>query len=154
MCGEKSASIVQENCQLGSPPHVRGKEPFCFACCRCPGITPACAGKSLALPHPGEVVGDHPRMCGEKEGTRRNNSVERGSPPHVRGKAFVPAPMLSTLGITPACAGKSICTRSHAFNVRDHPRMCGEKLSKPPMNCSAMGSPPHVRGKVLSGSYC
>ena len=25
--------------------------------------------------------------------------------------------------------------------------MCGEKLSNPPMNCSAMGSPPHMRGK-------
>ena len=29
--------------------------------------------------------------------------------------------------------------------------MCGEKLSNPPMNCSAMGSPPHVRGKVHHG---
>ena len=147
MCGEKSASIVQENCQLGSPPHVRGKEPFCFACCRCPGITPACAGKSLALPHPGEVVGDHPRMCGEKEGTRRNNSVERGSPPHVRGKAFVPAPMLSTLGITPACAGKSSVRELLLIVSRDHPRMCGEKFCPGVIANSIKGSPPHVRGK-------
>ena len=31
---------------------------------------------------------------------------------------------------------------------RDHPRMCGEKARSRAMPTSAIGSPPHVRGKV------
>lgn len=88
MCGEKSASIVQENCQLGSPPHVRGKEPFCFACCRCPGITPACAGKRLKRSRstvpPVAIVPLFPSVCNKPV-------VSDGSPAGRDAPLFLPA---------------------------------------------------------------
>ena len=53
-------------------------------------------------------------------------------------------------GITPAYAGKStICTNAD-FQSWDHPRLCGEK--QPPANKSnfRIGSPPPMRGKVIT----
>ena len=86
-CGEKLHLILLQKSQSGSPPRVRGK-----ALCRAapwyqPGITPACAGKSLfcaPLPLTGR---DHPRACGEKLRGRRAAEDAQGSPPRVRGKA-------------------------------------------------------------------
>ena len=66
MCGEKLAVAHVLAVLLGSPPRVRGKGNL-----RCDsgienGITPACAGKSLAgEPMRGKPL-DHPRVCGEK----------------------------------------------------------------------------------------
>ncbi len=54
-------------------------------------------------------------------------------------------------GITPACAGKSICYYFQNIFTRDHPRMCGEKMSRTNFCASSLGSPPHVRGKVIIG---
>ena len=52
--------------------------------------------------------------------------------------------------ITPACAGKRLHHRKNLHNVQDHPRVCGEKFSKSTRKRSGIGSPPRVRGKVLS----
>ena len=49
-------------------------------------ITPACAGKSLALSTTAAGVRDHPRMCGEKTSCSGGFWMGWGSPPHVRGK--------------------------------------------------------------------
>ena len=35
-----------------------------------------------------------------------------------------------TLGITPACAGKSEDFKNFVKRFKDHPRMCGEKSKK------------------------
>ena len=53
------------------------------------------------------------------------------------------------LGITPACAGKSLRCCPLVFLVRDHPRVCGEKLLAQLRTGSIEGSPPRMRGKVL-----
>ena len=46
MCGEKSAGALKDRHNMGSPPHVRGKdEPLRIITIYC-RITPACAGKS------------------------------------------------------------------------------------------------------------
>ena len=111
------------------------------------GITPACAGKS---PHnPQHYCGqrDHPRVCGEKARTLIAWEEPQGSPPRVRGKAktqYLPAPLTR---ITPACAGKSYTRTCYAYNVRDHPRVCGEKCQPGPRSPGWAGSPPRVRGK-------
>ena len=34
---------------------------------------------------------------------------------------------MNGVGITPACAGKSIFCILHNFRTKDHPRVCGEK---------------------------
>ena len=49
-------------------------------------ITPAYAGKSQGLADIYEVLGDHPRVCGEKTFTVKNVPGAEGSPPRMRGK--------------------------------------------------------------------
>ena len=70
-----------------------------------------------------------------------------GSPPRVRGKGR-PLPTGRRRGrITPACAGKRRSERKTREAIRDHPRVCGEKLALPPQCHARRGSPPRVRGK-------
>ena len=107
VCGEKIISrFVLRLCE-GSPPRVRGKEALDIATDDERRITPACAGKR----RPGGVgfrrVGDHPRVCGEKDQTKYQLTRGQGSPPRVRGKVLY-------LGC-------------HPTKYKDHPRVCGEK---------------------------
>ena len=87
VCGEKLFYDGPGQGAQGSPPRVRGKAitsfttPFNF------GITPACAGKRRNGAGSREVLGDHPRVCGEKVWLRRYHLKQKGSPPRVRGKA-------------------------------------------------------------------
>ena len=66
----------------------------------------------------------------------------------MRGKENIKEITGGTLGITPACAGKSTPPQSDPAAGWDHPRMCGEKLEAAQLNVGRQGSPPHVRGKV------
>ena len=87
-------------------------------------------------------------MCGEKKCPLGSLVFSWGSPPHVRGKAKKNGGFCPGVGITPACAGKSaVCRVSHG-PVWDHPRMCGEKACATGRGRTALGSPPHVRGKA------
>ena len=72
-----------------------------------------------------------------------------GSPPPVRGKGTRPAHNAFDFGITPACAGKSMCAILNATETEDHPRLCGEKSSSCGRRSTTTGSPPPVRGKGL-----
>ena len=72
-----------------------------------------------------------------------------GSPPHVRGKALCGAGFLHAPGITPACAGKRRLNWTTLRCRLDHPRMCGEKMLLDSRKFHHLGSPPHVRGKVV-----
>ena len=91
---------------------------------------------------------DHPRVCGEKCGPLRWGPEMPGSPPRMRGKASRGGLILKDDGITPAYAGKSIQTFQFVQYHRDHPRVCGEKLSISSAHISQTGSPPRVRGKA------
>ena len=54
------------------------------------------------------------------------------------------------MGITPACAGKSLpCSVRRNF-PKDHPRVCGEKGLASGISAIHLGSPPRVRGKDLN----
>lgn len=66
-------------------------------------------------------------MCGEKITLLYALADKEGSPPHVRGKVKLVPERGVTLGITPACAGKSRIRPRTAAAFGDHPRMCGEK---------------------------
>ena len=50
-------------------------------------ITPAYAGKSLHSMMRLSGSGDHPRLCGEKNGDTEFDCSIPGSPPPMRGKA-------------------------------------------------------------------
>ena len=107
MCGEKWGTMVDNVYDMGSPPHVRGKDVDVTEQLRRIGITPACAGKRGSSPLPEFSIRDHPRMCGEKFRLPSIASASLGSPPHVRGKVWKNSNAGANDGITPACAGKS-----------------------------------------------
>ena len=56
-------------------------------------------------------------------------------------------------GITPAYAGKSAAHAVVEVPVRDHPRVCGEKMVSMIPHRRSRGSPPRMRGKVICGHH-
>ena len=87
-------------------------------------------------------------MCGEKYYVTVGKADHEGSPPRMRGKVRAAPLGAGDAGITPAYAGKSIQTFQFVQYHRDHPRVCGEKLSISSAHISQTGSPPRMRGKV------
>ena len=92
---------------------------------------------------------DHPRVCGEKYSFAHFFSPSLGSPPRVRGKALFLRSQFPKPRITPACAGKRFLPPVRLPALRDHPRVCGEKLSCSSICSFRVGSPPRVRGKEI-----
>ena len=87
-------------------------------------------------------------MCGENFFIAFVHTVIPGSPPHVRGKQIERTNVDAAMGITPACAGKTPWVFGSTWLVKDHPRMCGENRLVLELRRLALGSPPHVRGKL------
>ena len=134
---------------LRSPPRMRGKVPVCCPEHRKVRITPAYAGKRTCTATRRCGNGDHPRVCGEKFTVRFTRMVLPGSPPRMRGKDPVAHSCKGCVGITPACAGKSVIRISDGCLRRDHPRVCGEKISIMMWIACLTGSPPRMRGKAF-----
>ena len=127
---------------------MRGKGSNCSAAVLRSGITPAYAGKSFAFCHPFLAEWDHPRVCGEKPTPKGIGSARPGSPPRMRGKEYHIRGETNTGGITPAYAGKSFHRPMRSILLRDHPRVCGEKVVFIDEYLAILGSPPRMRGKV------
>ena len=72
-----------------------------------------------------------------------------GSPPQVRGKRFAAEGKKAGVRITPAGAGKTRGLRNCGYNLRDHPRRCGENATPHTRISAKIGSPPQVRGKRI-----
>ena len=53
------------------------------------------------------------------------------------------------MGITPACAGKTMTIEFSVNSVRDHPRMCGKDSTLAITPFVITGSPPHVRERRI-----
>ena len=70
----------------------------------------------------------------------------------MRGKEVLRLLDGSTVGITPAHAGKRAATFSEVKFNEDHPRTCGEKFNRQYIQSQTQGSPPHMRGKGTAGS--
>ena len=129
---------------------MRGKAQACMPAWQQSGITPACAGKSHLRSFRHALPWDHPRVCGEKPRALPVPFPETGSPPRVRGKGIGVLLQSGSVGITPACAGKSNRDQTILTTFEDHPRVCGEKLRLCEFLLSSLGSPPRVRGKAAS----
>ena len=147
VCGEKWFRKCRSPGHKGSPPRMRGKAVQMGIRLVQPGITLAYAGKSDFRGTGSYRRRDHPRVCGEKHAVPVSAIWSAGSPPRVRGKASCILVSSSTVGITPAYAGKSVCNIPCANWQGDHPRVCGEKLILIFFVFFAVGSPPRVRGK-------
>ena len=89
-------------------------------------ITPAHAGKTIALPTGGTVAPDHPRACGENVVIPLRLADVTGSPPRMRGKPAFLWAICSKVRITPAHAGKTQKIIIYNDSREDHPRACGE----------------------------
>ena len=87
-------------------------------------------------------------MCGEKRYLVWWWVPSSGSPPRMRGKGIADDEASATVGITPACAGKSLRWPRWSRTWWDHPRMCGEKRAEFVFSSALVGSPPRMRGKV------
>ena len=148
MCGEKSTGILVWLEVIGSPPRMRGKAARLCLFSFFLGIAPAYAGKRLASAVVPPSSEDHPRVCGEKNVKMLKSKWKLGSPPRMRGKELHAAPSAWIQGITPAYAGKRICFASWKAKEKDHPRVCGEKGTKPSNFEPRVGSPPRMRGKA------
>ena len=81
-----------------------------------------------------------------------------GSPPPMRGKVTGIKISDYNAGITPAYAGKSNCRHILQCVHKDHPRLCGEKLTELDYASYKKGSPPPMRGKetypFITCCYC
>ena len=111
----------------GSPPHTRGKGRYMRQPRVIVGITPAHAGKSDSSVSFSIVKQDHPRTRGEKLLLFWQYPINRGSPPHTRGKAFRILFFRVMIRITPAHAGKRTVISWAVEWRQDHPRTRGEK---------------------------
>ena len=87
-------------------------------------------------------------MCGENVHLSFHITVNKGSPPRVRGKLAPQEAQPLHLRITPACAGKTATIAIRVRESRDHPRVCGENKQIQTGDTSTTGSPPRVRGKL------
>ena len=72
----------------------------------------------------------------------------------MRGKGVVDVLVSEPLGITPACAGKSLWSPLLLILAEDHPRVCGEKDLELYRIMTTKGSPPRVRGKAGAAGPC
>ena len=159
---------------MGSPPRMRGKEDKKEPLCGSFGITPAYAGKSDAACIHGAVVGDHPRVCGEKWPAALYEEMERGITPAYAGKSFSSSssfvlywdhprvcgekvlPLwlcVGSSGSPPRMRGKAGPADAGRKQLRNHPRVCGEKPRTFSRRSPKPGSPPHMRGKALNTSF-
>ena len=95
------------------------------------------------------------RICSRQKsirsGTARNSFSQA---PHVRGKGCCHHPMILVNGITPACAGKRPAPPAQLPLLKDHPRVCGEKVLPLRFPSLGLGSPPRMRGKGIKQSNC
>ena len=127
VCGEKFAFFVFAPDVLGSPPRMRGKVIQKVGTVCVSGITPAYAGKSWQALRSCQPQRDHPRVCGEKAALHVLHLAMLGSPPRMRGKGSARLSKGTSVGITPAYAGKRARSRTRRNPSKDHPRVCGEK---------------------------
>ena len=149
-CGENLIILNQNLRRGGSPPRMRGKPSETFADGNTIRITPAHAGKTDKAGYGLAQWTDHPRACGENKNFPLQFLVAVGSPPRMRGKPVA----LNTSGdaprITPAHAGKTASINVPEKVSSDHPRACGENRRRKCELGGNSGSPPRMRGKLLS----
>ena len=128
-CGEKKQDLLKYSYGEGSPPRMRGKAWGTAVNALSVRITPAYAGKRRCWAGCKLLVWDHPRVCGEKPCSFPRWRTSPGSPPRVRGKVNIARFYITRHRITPAYAGKRIIAERAAIFSRDHPRVCGEKVT-------------------------
>ena len=151
MCGGNSFTSFCAALGLGSSPRVRGKRHQHTPTPHGHRLIPACAGKTLFDVSTGKQRRAHPRVCGENHPVNWHSLLRQGSSPRVRGKPRAIRTNSSSLGLIPACAGKTRASNHSRTRRRAHPRVCGENSAPPCSTRWQRGSSPRVRGKQTLG---
>ncbi len=107
-CGDKHQSDSMAVVVWGSPPRMRGQAQLSVSGRRSRRITPADAGTSSSVMCFLFLFADHPRGCGDKFVFVCIFRYRSGSPPRMRGQAYLRLCALRLQWITPADAGTSI----------------------------------------------
>ena len=169
VCGGTGDFYLENLCQLGLSPRVRGNQYVCATCARRRGSIPACAGEPLRMrdvcawaraiyvfhggtPDMRDVCAwarVYPRVCG---GTQQQAELRRqpeGLSPRVRGNQHqVGCPVKSERSI-PACAWKPLAGLNGWTRVTVYPRVCGGTLFNLGNVWSAARSIPACAGEPL-----
>ena len=125
-CGEHEMLVIISDGAMGSSPRMRGT---LFHLNHSPlllGIIPAHAGNTHGSTDHPERPWDHPRACGEHQGTEETLLKYVGSSPRMRGTPFTVEVDGLVMGIIPAHAGNTPPPFRLFFRCGDHPRACGE----------------------------
>ncbi len=130
VCGENSPPRSSSGSSKGSPPRMRGELARVRDHPLQAGITPAYAGRTKTAAASSERAG--------------------GSPPRMRGEHWRPQWRGGPERITPAYAGRTGSWNRAVVRQGDHPRVCGENLPPQIANLLVQGSPPRMRGELMS----
>ena len=149
MCGKNQQFHYITRYPVGSPPRVREEQYDAWQDEGKAGITPACAGRTSAVPRQGSAPGDHPRVCGKNRCASIRTEALMGSPPRVREEPSIFSASVIYPRITPACAGRTR-QETDAYAIQeDHPRVCGKNFVALPNRGCHKGSPPRVREEPI-----
>ncbi|SBM43982.1 Hypothetical protein PFR_JS2_1823 [Propionibacterium freudenreichii] len=150
VCGENGVAVWKLGAKMGSPPRMRGELIAQVDGHLDAGITPAYAGRTQKSSAALKTGKDHPRVCGENPFPGPPWPIVWGSPPRMRGERIRADAVQCGGGITPAYAGRTSAWACQMSARKDHPRVCGEN-GRCLCRCSGRcGSPPRMRGELLS----
>ena len=112
------------------------------------GIIPAYAGSTTTDDSLKGAFRDHPRVCGEHLAPGHAERNQTGSSPRMRGALRHLDRHGLAVGIIPAYAGSTNCSRFLTRWHWDHPRVCGEHSPTCASPRRAAGSSPRMRGAL------
>ncbi len=173
-CGEHIGSSSSITITCGSSPRLRGTHaalsgrplPTRFipapagntrsqpAACRPFRFIPAPAGNTAPVPCFVQACPVHPRACGEHSAWLREDRVETGSSPRLRGTLVGAHPISVGWRFIPAPAGNTSSNNSRIIISTVHPRACGEHILKQFPDNHFDGSSPRLRGTLRHLHYC
>ena len=133
----------------GSPPLTRERHGKQCRQCIAYGITPAYAGKTERLAKYTVIVRDHPRLRGKDLEDEIATIKAIGSPPLTRERPITTVENYLKTRITPAYAGKTVCSFACVCAAWDHPRLRGKDRHTDRKAGYRLGSPPLTRERLL-----
>ena len=90
-------------------------------------------------------------MRGKVNGDALNGAGVGITPAYAGKSPYQYTPTPPKVGSPPRMRGKGVVPIQQNVVIRDHPRVCGEKVLDPFVLEELLGSPPRMRGKELDG---
>ena len=130
------------------PPHARRRVETARMARKHRGITSACAEKRAAMVWHNEHIRNYLRMRGEEIRLRLSRKKIEELPPHARRRDTGGTSSNGLIGITSACAEKSLGQKPGAAQTGNYLRMRGEETAGVEMTEGFKELPPHARRRA------